>query len=174
MIKFQFIYRSSLHTSPSISEIENQSKICSRWGDRWKLKEEEKVREERRKYPRTMRKKKKKKKKNKYIIPVRYIFFHAGGNDFILRAGRTRFFCPPQIANCCTFYGRRWRCSHTWRRSKSSSLKNSPATCEFILFRVTRWRSTRVSRVLRSITRHDRIENKHFFFCTFWKASHVS
>ena len=44
--------------------------------------------------------------------------------------------------------GRCWRCSHTWRRSESSSsLKNSPATCEFILFRVTRWRSTRVSRV---------------------------
>ena len=71
--------------------------------------------------------------------------------------------------------GRCWRCSHTWRRSESSSsLKNSPATCEFILFRVTRWRSTRVSRVSYA----DPIESKRLslslFFITFRKVSHVS
>ena len=104
------MYRSLIFPSPLI---ENWPKIFLRWkskeGEIRGGEEEENIR------------KWGKKKKNKDIIPVRYIFLrtvHAGGDDFILRVGRTRFFCRPQIANCCTFYGR-WSTSRPMLKVQS-------------------------------------------------------
>lgn len=142
-----------------------------RWSMKVKNVRESRRRRRERKYPKMKKKKKREGKRKTNISPFDIFFcsprrwqrFHP--TCWPLRAKLDFFARHKQIVAPFTAVVRdgrcRRRCGHTWRRSKSSRSKNSPATCEFILFRVTQWRSTRVSRV--SCAEYDdRIENKRF------------